>query len=105
MTPEELDVIRARVMLYADPDWRGQHSPKWVEVACDDAAALLAEVDRLSEADAMVRSLKAEMGRLSAVLPECPLCTEGEPLVGGWHIRTDPEGIDPSAKVPCPRAT
>ena len=105
MTSDELDVIRARVFLYADPEWRGQHSPKWVEVACDDAAALLAEVDRLREADAMVLSMKGEIARLRAVLPECPLCAEGEPLVGGWHIRLDPEGIDPSAKAPCLRAT
>jgi hypothetical protein len=52
MTPDDLDVIRARVALYADPEWRGTHSPKWVEVACDDAAALLAEVDRLTEGNA-----------------------------------------------------
>jgi hypothetical protein len=37
-------------------------------------------------------------------LPPCDYCDDGEALVGGWHIRVDPEGIDPTAKVPCPRA-
>ena len=35
--------------------------------------------------------------------PPCDWCDEGDPVVDGWHIRTDPEGIDPTAKVPCPR--
>jgi len=45
----DLDAIRARVALYTDPEWRGEDaSPLWVDVAYDDAAALLAEVDRLT---------------------------------------------------------
>ena len=36
--------------------------------------------------------------------PACDYCDEGDPIVDGYHIRIDPEGIDPTAKVPCPRA-
>jgi hypothetical protein len=44
----DLDAIRDRVVLYADPEWRGEQ-PLFVHAACEDAAALLAEVDRLTE--------------------------------------------------------
>jgi hypothetical protein len=73
MTPEELSTIRSRAALYSDPEWRGRRSPKWAEVACDDAAALLSEVDRLTAiievAGAWTAAdLKAEVDRLTAAL-------------------------------------
>lgn len=33
--------------------------------------------------------------------PACDYCDEGLPLVDGWHIREDPEGIEGTTRIPC----
>lgn len=69
MTPDELEAIRDRVALYADPEWRGDQ-PRWVHAACEDATALLAEVDALNEVvialQQAVEREGAEVDRLTA---------------------------------------
>lgn len=34
----------------------------------------------------------------------CDYCAEGLPLVDGWHIRVDPEGVEGDQRVPCAKA-
>lgn len=33
----------------------------------------------------------------------CDYCDEGLPLVDGWHIRSDPEGLEGDQRIPCSR--
>ena len=33
----------------------------------------------------------------------CDYCDDGVPIVDGWHVLVDPEGIDGTARIPCPR--
>jgi hypothetical protein len=35
--------------------------------------------------------------------PICDYCTEGVRRILGWHEIEDPEGLEGTARIPCPR--
>jgi hypothetical protein len=105
---------------HKDPDWHDPERPVWWKPETEvryvfstggwsGNESIIAAI----EANMMVQMIGAWSWRRGGhyeyrfpIDPEekpCDYCDEGDPVVDGWHIRVDPEGIDPTARVPCPR--